>query len=326
LFSPELRAQAEELIGRYPAPRSALLPLLHLVQAQDGYVTDEGLAECAEMLALTKAEVGAVATFYTMYKREEMGRHLVSVCTNFSCKVRGALDVYGRLSDKLGVGQNGTNREAGITLEHAECLGNCEGAPVLTVDYYNYECVTPDAAEKIVDACIEGSPPAPTRGEPPTGIRDAEYRLAGLGGKGDGRTGAALARARATDGGLVPARTAESGPGFTTVSVEPTFSEGQAERREAAKQAVREAGRDPDQVQEEAGAKAREFPTRDPDWEPTEPGTPPESDTQGAGEGEDPRGDDQTPEARSDEAGTEAQSDDADRTDAGDDDKENADG
>ena len=288
-------------MGRYPAPRSALLPLLHLVQSQDGYVTEDGLAECAQLLSLTKAEVAAVATFYTMYKREEMGRHLVSVCTNFSCKVRGALDVYQRLSEKLGVTHNGTNREAGITLEHAECLGNCEGAPVLTVDYYNYECVTPEAAEEIVDACIAGTPPMPTRGEPSPGIRDVEYRLAGLGGKGDSRTAAAMAKARATDGGLVPARTAESGPGFTTVSLEPTFTEGQAERREAAKQAVRAAGRDPEQIQEEAGAGAREFPTRDPDWEPTEPGAPPESDIQGAGEGEDPRSGDQTPEARSDD-------------------------
>ena len=273
MFSPEFRQHAEELIGRYPGPRSALLPLLHLVQAQDGYVTEEGLAECAELLDLTKAEVQAVATFYTMYKREEMGKHLVSVCTNFSCKVRGADEVYARLSDKLGIGHNGTNRDAGITLEHAECLGNCEGAPVLTVDYYNYECVTPDQAEEIVDACIAGEPPAPTRGDIPPGVRTVEFRLAGLGDVSDDRTRKVMAAARATDGGLTPARTAESGPGYSFVAVEPAFSEGHAEERERAKQAVRDIGQDPDDIEAEAGAGAREFPTRDPDWEPKQPGT-----------------------------------------------------
>ena len=102
MLSPELRTKAEELVGRYPNPRSALLPLLHLVQAQDGYVSPDGIAECAALLDLTKAEVNAVATFYTMYKREEMGRHLVSVCTNFSCKVRGAAEVYARAAENRG--------------------------------------------------------------------------------------------------------------------------------------------------------------------------------------------------------------------------------
>ena len=96
-FSPELRTKAEALVGRYPVARSALLPLLHLVQHQDGYVSADGIAECADLVGLTKAEVAAVATFYTMYKRAPLGRHLVSVCTNFSCKVRGGQEVYDRL-------------------------------------------------------------------------------------------------------------------------------------------------------------------------------------------------------------------------------------
>lgn len=303
-FSAELREHAEELVGRYPGARSALLPLLHLVQAQDGYISDEGLAECAELLNLTRAEVGAVATFYTMYKREEMGTHLVSVCTNFSCKVRGADEVYERLSEKLGVGHNGTNREANITLEHAECLGNCEGAPVLTVDYYNYECVTPDMAEEIVDACSSGNPPQPTRGDIPPGVRDVEFRLAGLGGPGDQRTHAAMSKARATDGGLTPARTAESGPGFSFVAVEPVFGNGQSGNGQAgsadtgvddgqqAEQAVRSSGQDPDDIETEAGDRANEFPTSDPDADTAEPGD--------ADAPTDPRTDDQTPEANLD--------------------------
>ena len=183
-FGPELRDKAEQLVARYPMGRSALLPLLHLVQAQDGYVSDEGIGECARLLGLTKAEVNAVATFYTMYKRAPMGRHLVSVCTNFSCKVRGAQEVYDRLSERLGVGHNETTADGALTLEHAECLGNCEGAPVVTVDYLNYECLDPDQAVALVERVIAGDVPPPTRGFPSAGIREVEPRLAGLGPAG----------------------------------------------------------------------------------------------------------------------------------------------
>ena len=210
MLSPDLRAKAEELVGRYPVPRSALLPLLHLVQHQDGYVSEDGIGECAELLGLTRAEVQAVSTFYTMYKREPMGRHLVSVCTNFSCQVRGAKEVYQRLSERLGVGHNETTEDGAITLEHAECLGNCEGAPVVTVDYLNYECVTPDQAVELVERVIAGEPPVPTRGITPPGVRDVEYRLAGLGPRDPAEPGVTAHQARAVDG-AVPGQLA--GPG-----------------------------------------------------------------------------------------------------------------
>ena len=273
MFSPELREKAEELVGRYPVGRSALLPLLHLVQSQDGYVSDDGITECAQMLGLTKAEVGAVATFYTMYKRSPMGRHLVSVCTNFSCKVRGGLEVFDRLSDKLGVGHNETTADGAVTLEHAECLGNCEGAPVVTVDYYNYECLTPDAAEELVDQVVAGDPPPPTRGFVPAGVRAIEHRLAGAGPHPDDvQVGAALGLARAEAGGLTPVATEDAGPQTETVTVEPAFTPGHAAERERAKRAVRAAGQDPDVVQSEAGPRAREFATTDPDYQPRAPG------------------------------------------------------
>jgi len=214
VFTPELRTEAEELVGRYPMSRSALLPLLHLVQAQDGHLSDDGIAECAELLDLTKAEVGAVATFYTMYKREPLGRHLVSVCTNFSCKVRGAQEVFAALSQRLGVGHNQTTEDGAITLEHAECLGNCDGAPVVTVDYLNYEALTPETATELVERIIAGDElPPPTRGFVPPGIRDIEHRLAGLGpsaGSPHPHTGMAGSQARATDGAVV---VPEAGPG-----------------------------------------------------------------------------------------------------------------
>ena len=272
MFSPELRQKAEELVGRYPGKRSALLPLLHLVQHADGYLSRDGIAECAELLDLTKAEVAAVATFYTMYKREPLGEHLISVCTNFSCAVRGAGDVYEHLSAKLGVGHNGTTPDGTFTLEHAECLGNCEGAPVVTVDYLNYEGQTPQSAEELVDRIAAGEVPPPTRGFPSPGIRAIHHRLAGLGpaeaGPGE-ELGAATAQARKDDG-AVP--TPEAGPGAELgVAADLASPEQQAAEREDAKEAMRATGKDPDEVQEQAGPRAREFPTTDPDWEPRKP-------------------------------------------------------
>jgi NADH-quinone oxidoreductase subunit E len=255
VFSPELRTKAEELVGRYPVSRSALLPLLHLVQHADGHLSADGIAECAELLGLTRAEVAAVATFYTMYKREPLGEHLVSVCTNFSCKVRGAGEVYQRLSDKLGVGHNGTTADGRFTLEHAECLGNCEGAPVVTVDYLNYECLTPDAAEELVDRIAAGEVPPPTRGFVPPGIHEVQYRLAGLGALTPARGPAEVGHARAGDG---------AAPGREPAAAAVPTAEEQAAQRDDAKRAVREVGQDPDEVERVAGGRSREFPTRDP--------------------------------------------------------------
>src|SRR3954462_10429000 len=99
------RQQARELMARYPKPRSALLPLLHLVQAEEGYVTPEGIALCAELLGLTKAEVGSVATFYTMYKRRPVGDYHVGVCTNTLCAVMGGDAIYAALQEHLGIEQ-----------------------------------------------------------------------------------------------------------------------------------------------------------------------------------------------------------------------------
>lgn len=270
-YTGALREKAVELVGRYPHSRSALLPLLHLVQHVEGHITDDGVALCAELLDLTRAEVGAVATFFTMYKREPLGEHLVSVCTNFSCHVRGAGEVYRRLADKLGVGHNETTADGRFTLEHAECLGNCEGAPVVTVDYLNYECQTPESAEGLLDRIAGGERPLPTRGFAPEGVRAVSHRLAGLGpadGAGVADAGHASDQARAGDGGLPPV---DAGPGLEPVVIEPTFSERSERERAEAKQAVRDAGADPDEVEAGAGPAAREFPTVDPDWEPREP-------------------------------------------------------
>ena len=126
-------------LPRRAAQRSALLPMLHLVQSVEGYVTPDGIAFCAEELGLTKAEVGAVATFYTMYKRRPAGDYLVSVCTNTLCGILGGEEIFDALTDELGVGHNETTADGTITLEHAECLAACDYAPVVTVNYEFYD-------------------------------------------------------------------------------------------------------------------------------------------------------------------------------------------
>jgi NADH-quinone oxidoreductase subunit E len=185
-ISEQTRQRAEEIVARYPQPRSALLPMLHLVQSEEGWVSPEGVALCADVLDLTKAEVGAVATFYTMYKREPVGDWLVSVCTNWACAVRGGQETYDRLAEELGVGHEGVT-EDGIMLEHAECLAACDYAPVLTVNYEFYDNSSPDDAVELVAALRRGERPAPSRGAPLCTFREISEQLAGF---ADARPGA----------------------------------------------------------------------------------------------------------------------------------------
>jgi NADH-quinone oxidoreductase subunit E len=184
VFDELTRQRTKEIIARYPQSRSALLPLLHLVQSVEGHVSQDGIRYCADALELSTAEVSAVVTFYTMYKRNPCGEHLVSVCTNTLCAALGGDDIYKRLSEKLGVGHEGTAGEPGtpgsITLEHAECLAACDFAPVLQVNYEYYDNQTPESAEELVDALQRGERPAPTRGAPLTDFQTVELELAGI--------------------------------------------------------------------------------------------------------------------------------------------------
>jgi NADH-quinone oxidoreductase subunit E len=184
VFDEVTRQRTAEIIARYPQSRSALLPLLHLVQSVEGYVSQDGIRYCAEVLELTTAEVSAVATFYTMYKRTPCGEHLVSVCTNTLCAALGGDAIYDRLTTKLGIGHEETAGEPGtpgsITLEHAECLAACDLAPVLQVNYEYFDNQTVESAEELVDALRSGVRPLPTRGAPLTDLRTVELELAGI--------------------------------------------------------------------------------------------------------------------------------------------------
>ena len=179
-LTEQTRLEAREIVARYPVARSALLPMLHLVQSYQGYVSPEGVALCAEELGLTKAEVGAVATFYTMYKRRPTGRHLVSVCTNTLCAVLGGQRIMDALSADLGVHHDETTADGSITLEHAECLAACDYAPVVTVDYEFYDQQDVASARELVAALRRGEKPAPTRGAPLTDFRGISRQLAGF--------------------------------------------------------------------------------------------------------------------------------------------------
>ena len=178
-----LAGEAREIIARYPEghARSALLPMLHLVQSEDGYVSANGIALCAELLGITRAEVSAVATFYTQYKRHPTGEYLVGVCTNALCAVMGGDEIWEAVSEKVGVGTDETNEAGTITLERLECNAACDYAPVVMVNWEFFDNQTPESACALIDDIEAGKRLHPTRGSAvlPT-FKETEHVLAGF--------------------------------------------------------------------------------------------------------------------------------------------------
>ncbi|MCZ4122230.1 NADH-quinone oxidoreductase subunit NuoE [Streptomyces sp. H39-S7] len=175
-----LEADAKDIIARYPGSRSALLPLLHLTQSVDGYVTRTGVRFCAEQLDLTTAEVTAVATFYSMYRRKAGGDYQVGVCTNTLCAVMGGDAIFEELKEHLGVGNNETTQDGKVTLEHIECNAACDFAPVVMVNWEFFDNQTPDSAKHLVDDLIAGREVRPTRGAPLCTYKETARILAGF--------------------------------------------------------------------------------------------------------------------------------------------------
>ncbi|WP_273732588.1 NADH-quinone oxidoreductase subunit NuoE [Mycolicibacterium septicum] len=175
-----LAADAEQITARYPDARSALLPLLHLVQAEDGCLTPAGIGFCAGLLGLTDAEVTAVATFYSMYRRTPTGDYLVGVCTNTLCAIMGGDAILDALQDHLDIHAGDTTADGRVTLEHIECNAACDYAPVVMVNWEFYDNQTPSSARDLVDGLRGGTPPAPTRGAPLCTFRETARTLAGL--------------------------------------------------------------------------------------------------------------------------------------------------
>ncbi|MDT0309138.1 NADH-quinone oxidoreductase subunit NuoE [Streptomyces sp. DSM 44917] len=214
-YPPETRARLERdaaaILARYPGSRSALLPLLHLTQAEEGWVTPTGVRFCAETLGLTTAEVTAVATFYTMYRRRPSGEHQVGVCTNTLCAVLGGDAIFAALQEHLGIGNGETTEDGKVTLEHIECNAACDFAPVLMVNWEFFDNQTVESAKRLVDDLRAGREVTPTRGAPLTGFRDTARVLAGF---PDERPGAVAAGGSAGPASLAGLRLArgESGP------------------------------------------------------------------------------------------------------------------
>jgi NADH-quinone oxidoreductase subunit E len=175
-----LSADAEQIIARYPVARSALLPLLHLVQAQDGYLTPAGIGFCAAQLGLTPAEVTAVATFYSMYRRTPTGDYLVGVCTNTLCAVMGGDAILEGLQDHLGIHAGQSTPDGSVTLEHIECNAACDYAPVVMVNWEFFDNQTPSSARDLVDDLRSGAPVTPTRGAPMCTFKQTARILAGF--------------------------------------------------------------------------------------------------------------------------------------------------
>jgi NADH-quinone oxidoreductase subunit E len=254
-LSDQTLTRAQELIARYPQPRSALLPILFLLQAEDGYVSPAGVAQTAQLLGLTKAEVGAVATFYTMFRRRPVGKYLISVCKTLPCQLRGSREIAAAIAGRLEVPLGGTDQRGMVTVEEVECLAACDGAPVLQVNTENYERLTTEEALALLEALLRDEVPPPTFAadgsvtEPSTA--GLHWRLAGLGDPPAAFGGAA---AEPTE---EPAATAAAGqPEARRVGREPSPPE-PTEQREAGQP----------QPAEGAGAAAPEAPT-EPEPEP----------------------------------------------------------
>ena len=147
---------ARQIIARYPRSRSALIPLLHVAQEQDGWLTPEAMEHIGELLDLTPAEVLGTASFYEMFKRHPVGEYLIGVCTNISCMILGAYDLLHHAEGKLGIKTGSTTADGRFTLEEMECLAACTGAPCLQVNYRYFENVTTDDFDRLVDDLRSG--------------------------------------------------------------------------------------------------------------------------------------------------------------------------
>jgi NADH-quinone oxidoreductase subunit E len=144
-------ALAKEIIGRFPRARSALIPLVHLAQEQDGHVTEDAMVHIAELLDIAPAEVYGTATFYEMFKFEPVGKYCVNICTNISCELLGAYELLEHAEERLGVRAGGTTTDGMFTLEDVECIAACTEAPAIQVNYrYRYK-VTPTALDRLLD-------------------------------------------------------------------------------------------------------------------------------------------------------------------------------
>jgi NADH-quinone oxidoreductase subunit E len=189
-LTEQTRADAAELAGRYPQSRSAMLPMLHLVQSAEGTVTPDGIALCADVLGLTNAEVAGVATFYTMYKRHKVGRYHIGVCTNTLCAVLGGDAIWDALSARHGIGHDEVTADGSLSLERIECQAACTHAPVMTANWEFLDDMDVPRALEVAEQLQSGEEVFSTRGPRIGTFEEIERSLAGfddgLAGEGAG--------------------------------------------------------------------------------------------------------------------------------------------
>ena len=177
-ISDTTRDQMRALAVQYPRARSAVMPMLHLAQSDEGEVTGEAMAAIAEILGISAAEVTAVASFYTMYKRRPVGEHHIGVCVNTMCGLLGGDAVYQAVSERLGVGHDQGTPDGKFWLERIECQAACTHAPVMTVDWEFMDDVTVSSAVDVIDRLAAGEPVASTRGPRIRNFAETERTLA----------------------------------------------------------------------------------------------------------------------------------------------------
>ena len=189
-YTPDQLQVMDAIIKRYPRSRSAIMPLLHYVQSLAGYVTNEGIELIAKLLTLETAEVSAVATFYTQYKRKPVGEYHVGVCTNTLCAVMGGDAIFAALKDHLGVENDGVTADGKVSLEHIECNAACDYAPVIMANWEFYDNQDVSSAKELVDSMRKGTPKPPTRG--PNSLVTWKEASAVLAGINDGKANEGL--------------------------------------------------------------------------------------------------------------------------------------
>ena len=163
-FSDTNLTIAQEIISRYPRPKSALIPLLHLAQEQDGWVTDDAMRHIAELTGTTPAEVKGTGSFYEMFKFHPVGKYVVNVCTNLSCQLLGGEELLAHAEETLGVKAGGTTADGMFTIEDVECIAACTEAPCLQVNYRYKLRVSHDEFDQLVDDLRHGRSDIPHHG------------------------------------------------------------------------------------------------------------------------------------------------------------------
>lgn len=156
-LTPDNEALARRIIARYPRPKSALIPLCHLAQEQDGWLSEEAMTHIAELIGCTSAQVLGTASFYEMFKLEPVGRYCVNICTNISCQLLGAEELLHHAEETLGIRAGATTSDGLITLEDVECIAACTEAPAIQVNYRYFHDVSPEDLDGIVEDARSGA-------------------------------------------------------------------------------------------------------------------------------------------------------------------------